>query len=185
MNIDTNTKFDPEDKVYKKYIPIDTVEYFREKCSNLNKKLKTAIKQRKFSFDDSFSIDINDLTEIKEFLSSEPEFNLNDAFNHRRASFFLVSCFFAKDPEVIEFLLNQEIDINLVDLYGYNCLMSLIMNENMQEKDKLSLASTMIDKGIYINWRNFESAHALTMCLETMQVDLAELLIDKGAVVYV
>lgn len=49
---------------------------------------------------------------------------------------------------------------------------------------KLKAVQLLIDHGIDINWVNSHCETALTMALNQIEIEVAELLIDNGGVVY-
>lgn len=62
--------------------------------------------------------------------------------------------------------------------------MSVILNENMYDETKLDVIKMLIDKGCDINWLNFQRETALIIALERVEIDIANLLLDNGAVIY-
>ena len=62
--------------------------------------------------------------------------------------------------------------------------MSIILNENMYDETKLDVIQMLIDKGCDVNWLNFQRETALIIALERVEIDIANLLLDNGAVVY-
>ena len=42
----------------------------------------------------------------------------------------------------------------------------------------------MINKGVDVNWLNIQGETALTLSLERIELDIANLLLDNGAVLY-
>ncbi len=62
--------------------------------------------------------------------------------------------------------------------------MSVILNENMEDDTKLQTIQMLIDKGVDVNWLNIQGETALTLALERIELDIANLLLDNGAVLY-
>ena len=62
--------------------------------------------------------------------------------------------------------------------------MSVILNENMEDDTKLQTIQMLIDKGVDANWLNIQGETALTLALERIELDIANLLLDNGAVLY-
>ena len=62
--------------------------------------------------------------------------------------------------------------------------MSVILNENMEDDIKLQTIQMLIDKGVDVNWLNIQGETALTLSLERIELDIANLLLDNGAVLY-
>ena len=60
--------------------------------------------------------------------------------------------------------------------------MSVILNENMEDDTKLQTIQMLINKGIDVNWLNIQGETALA--LERIELDIANLLLDNGAVLY-
>lgn len=180
----TSKRFNPENKSYSMTIPADELAAFEEKCNLVKEKIIKAQQAKPPVFEpgDS-SLDIDDFEQIKSLIENEPNFKINMSLNRRRASLFLVCCYFCSKPDIIEYVLNCGSEINRVDLYGYNALMTLTLNEVMSETDKLPLVKLFIEKGIDIDWNNYEGDTPLTLALETMQLDIAGILIDAGALI--
>ena len=62
--------------------------------------------------------------------------------------------------------------------------MSVILNENMEDDTKLQTIQMLIDKGVDVNWLNIQGETALTLALKRIELDIANLLLDSGAVLY-
>ena len=62
--------------------------------------------------------------------------------------------------------------------------MSIILNENMEDDTKLQTIQMLINKGVDVNWLNIQGETALTLALERIELDIANLLLDNGAVLY-
>ncbi len=62
--------------------------------------------------------------------------------------------------------------------------MSVILNENMEDDTKLQTIQMLIDEGVDVNWLNIQGETALTLALERIELDIANLLLDSGAVLY-
>ena len=75
-------------------------------------------------------------------------------------------------------------EVNRTDIFGYNAIMSVILNENMEDDTKLQTIQMLIDKGVDVNWLNIQGETALTLALERIELDIANLLLDNGAVLY-
>lgn len=180
----TSKRFDPENKSYSMSIPVDELKEFEEKCNSIKAKIIKAQQNKPAVFEPGDSnLDIDELEQVKNLIENESNFKVNMSLNRRRASLFLVCCYFCSKPEIIEFVLNCGSEINRVDIYGYNALITLILNEVILEKDKLPLVKLFIEKGIDIDWNNYQGDTPLTMALETMQLDIADILIDAGALI--
>lgn len=62
--------------------------------------------------------------------------------------------------------------------------MSVILNEDMEDDTKLQTIQMLIDKGVDVNWLNIQGKTALTLALKRIELDIANLLLDSGAVLY-
>lgn len=71
--------------------------------------------------------------------------------------------------------------MNRTDLLNENALMLLIRNENMPLSAKLNIMEFLINQGIDINWVNHYGETALCIALYEHQTEIAELLINHGA----
>ena len=49
---------------------------------------------------------------------------------------------------------------------------------------KLDVIQMLIDKGCDVNWLNYQRETALLIALERIEIDIANLLLDNGAVIY-
>ena len=88
------------------------------------------------------------------------------------------------EKEPLEFLIAEGSEVNRTDIFGYNAIMSVILNENMEDDTKLQTIQMLIDKGVDVNWLNIQGETALTLALERIELDIANLLLDNGAVLY-
>ena len=86
--------------------------------------------------------------------------------------------------EGIEYLINKGAEINRNDLMGENALMYVIQNPNMPTEEKLKAVQLLIDHGIDVNWLNSRFETPLMMALNQIEIEVAELLIDNGGIVY-
>ena len=60
----------------------------------------------------------------------------------------------------------------------------VILNENMTDDLKLNVIQMLIDKGCDVNWLNYQRETALLIALERIEIDIANLLLDNGSVIY-
>ena len=88
------------------------------------------------------------------------------------------------EKEPLDFLIAEGSEVNRTDIFGYNAIMSVILNENMEDDTKLQTIQMLINKGIDVNWLNIQGETALTLALERRELDIANLLLDNGAVLY-
>ena len=68
------------------------------------------------------------------------------------------------------------------ELLGYNAVMLVISNENMDIDTKLEVIQMMIDRGIDINWVNCYAETALNIALSRIEPRIAKPLMDNGCV---
>lgn len=54
----------------------------------------------------------------------------------------------------------------------------------MSNEQKVDVIQMLIDKGCDVNWLNYQRETALLIALERIEIDIANLLLDNGAVVY-
>ena len=95
-----------------------------------------------------------------------------------------MACYFCSDKEPLEYLLAQGSEINRTDIFGFNAIMSVIFNENMDDETKSIVLQILIDKGCDVNWINCQGKTALMLALERIEPDIANLLLNNGAVIY-
>ena len=69
-------------------------------------------------------------------------------------------------------------------IFGYNAIMSVVLNKNMDDETKSIVLQMLIDKGCDVNWINCQGKTALMLALERIEPDIANLLLDNGAVLY-
>lgn len=175
--------YNPENECYSRFIPIDQAAEMQEKIKKLEERLQNMQVNLIDQAECTDELDIDDVNLLKKLLKTE-NFNINIPINHRRASLFLVACYFCSDKEPLEYLLAQGCEINRTDIFGYNAIMSVILNENMDDKTKLTVLQMLIDKGCDVNWINCQGKTALMLALERIEPDIAILLLDNGAVLY-
>ena len=171
--------YNPEDKTYSKFITIEEMAEVQEKIKQIEERLKNP----PYNFESEGNIDINSVSELKKLIRTN-NFNLNSSINRRRASLFLVACYFCMEKEPLDFLIAEGSEVNRTDIFGYNAIMSVILNENMEDDIKLQTIQMLINKGVDVNWLNIQGETALTLALERIELDIANLLLDNGAVLY-
>ena len=88
------------------------------------------------------------------------------------------------EKEPLDFLIAEGSEVNRTDIFGYNAIMSVILNENMEDDTKLQTIQMLINKGVDVNWLNIQGETALTLALERIELDIANLLLDNGSVLY-
>ena len=124
----------------------------------------------------------SDINTIKCIVDNHPEFNLETPINPARESIFLVCCEDGTDIEGIKYLIEKGVEINRTNFAGYNALMLIIRNENMELKDKLELIKILIEKKIDINWTDIYGETPLCVAISRAEKEIAELLIENGGV---
>ncbi len=181
-------KYNPEHNEYTHYVPLEDAIKLQKKLEKLKERLKETPVQRPFHREldepDAIYLDINDADCVKAFLEQEDGFKMDDSVNNRHASFLLLVCYFAHNNGAIKYLEEAGSSINRVDMFGYNAIMSVILNDNMEADTKLETITYLIEKGCDVNWMNCQSETALSIALGRLEVDIANLLLDKGAVIY-
>ena len=70
----------------------------------------------------------------------------------------------------------------LFGILGYNAVMLVIRNGNMDIDTKLEVIQMLIDRGIDINWVNCHAETALNIALSRIEPRIAKLLMDNGCV---
>lgn len=175
--------YNSENECYSRFIPIDQAAEIQEKIKKLETRLQNMPVDPIDQTECTDELDIDDVNALKELLKTE-NFNINMPINHRRASLFLVTCYFCSDKEPVEFLIGQGSEINRTDIFGYNAIMSVILNENMDNETKLAVLQMLIDKSCDVNWINCQGKTALMLALERIEPDIANLLLDNSAVLY-
>ena len=152
--------YNPEDKTYSKFITIEEMAEVQEKIKQIEERLKNTPVNPPYNFESEGNIDINSVSELKKLIRTD-NFNLNSSINRRRASLFLVACYFCMEKEPLDFLIAEGSEVNRTDIFGYNAIMS-----------------------VDVNWLNIQGETALTLALERIELDIANLLLDNGAVLY-
>lgn len=175
--------YNSKNECYSRFIPIDQAAEMQEKIKKLEERLQNMPVNPIDQAECTDELDIDDVNSIKELLKSE-NFNINMPINRCHASLFLVACYFFSDKEPLEFLIEQGSEINRTDIFGFNAIMSVILNENMDNETKLTVLQMLIDKGCDVNWINSQGKTALVLALERIEPDIANLLLDNGAMIY-
>jgi ankyrin repeat protein len=95
---------------------------------------------------------------------------------------FLIACEDGTNADVIRFLLDNHAEINRCNILGYNAVMLVIRNEDMDIDTKLEVIQMLIDRGIDINWVNCYAETALNIAISRIEPRIAKLLMDNGCV---
>lgn len=175
--------YNSENECYSRFITIDQAAEMQEKIKKLEERLQNMPVNPIDQAECTDELDIDDVNSLKKLLKTE-NFNINMPINRRRASLFLVACYFCSDKEPLEYLLAQGSEINRTDIFGFNAIMSVLLNENMDDETKSIVLQILIDKGCDVNWINCQGKTALMLALERIEPDIANLLLDNGAVLY-
>ena len=175
--------FNPENQTYSKLIHIDEFPEMQKKMEQIAERVKNAPVFPVANYESEAELCIDCVDEIQKMIETE-NFQINTPINRRRATLFLVACYFCSTIEPIKYLLEQGSEINRTDIFGYNAIMSVILNENMTDEQKLDVIQLLIDNGCDVNWLNYQRETALLIALERIEIDIVNLLLDNGAVIY-
>lgn len=180
------TRYNPEHSEYVQYIPIEKYEKVKEDFMKLKERLEHTPVKIPFAMlnEPDDILDINSLDNVKQLFENGDSINLDAPVNNRYASFLLVAAYFCKNIDVIKYLVERGSSIHRVDIFGYNAIMSVILNENMELETKLEVISYLIDKGCNVNWQTCLGETALTLAASRMEIEIANFLLDRGAILY-
>lgn len=178
--------FNPENQTYSKLIHIDEFPEMQKKMKQISSRVEYK------PFDEipdknqleDYHVTIDDANSLEKMFTDNPSFRLESPMDIMRRTILLISCGMSEDTEGIEYLINKGAEINRNDLFGENALMYVIQNQNMPTEEKLKAVQLLIDHGIDVNWANSHCETALMMALNQIEIEVAELLIDNGGVVY-
>ena len=178
--------YNKENNSYTRYIHTSEIEAALEKM----KKISSRVQYK--SFDDipdgnqveDYHLVIDDAKSLEKMFADNPDFKLESPMDTMRRTIFLVACGMSEDTEGIEYLINKGAEINRNDVLGENALMYVIQNPNMPTEEKLKAVQLLIDHGIDVNWINTRFETPLMMALNQIEIEVADLLIDNGGVVY-
>ena len=178
--------YDKQNNTYTRYIHISKIEAALEKM----KKISSRVQYK--SIDDipegnqikDYHITIDDAKSLEKLFADNPAFKLEAPMDTMRRTILLVACGMSEDTEGIEYLINKGAEINRNDVLGENALMYVIQNPNMPTEEKLKAVQLLIDHGIDVNWINTRFETPLMMALNQIEIEVADLLIDNGGIVY-
>ena len=178
--------YNQETNTYSRYIHKSEIEATLEKMKAISSRVQYK------SIDDlpegkqleDFHLIIDDATSLEKLFSEIPSFKLEQPVDGLRRTLFLVACGMSEDTEGIEYLINKGAEVNRNDLLGENAIMYVIQNPNMTTDMKLKTIKLLIDKGVDINWINTRFETPLMMALNQIEIEIAEFLIDNGAIVF-
>lgn len=175
--------YNTENNTYSKLIHISQFQEIQKKMEQISERICNTPVFLINNYESEEELCIDCIDELEKIIKSET-FNINSPINRRRANLFLVACYFCSTIEPLEYLLEQGSEINRTDMFGYNALMYVVSNENMDNETKLKTIQMLIDKGCDINWLTCQQETALTMALSRVDIDVANLLLDNGAMLF-
>lgn len=172
---------------YSRYIHKSEIEATLEKMKAISSRVKYK------SIDDlpegnqlkDFHLVIDEANSLEKLFAEIPSFKLEQPVDEMRRTLFLVACGMSEDTEGIEYLINKGAEINRNDLLGDNALMYVIQNPNMTIDMKMKTIKLLIDKGVDVNWINTRFETPLAMAINQIEIEIAEVLIDNGAIVFI
>ena len=127
-------------------------------------------------WDDSYCIDY-----FMEINNISPSMS----YNRFGECVFLTACFFSSKKEIIKWLVEfKGAEVNKTNILGKNALIHLITNESMSLEDKLDTIQYLIDFGADVNQMNINNKTALSTAMEMMESEIANLLLDNGALLF-
>ena len=178
--------YNKQTNTYSRYIHKSEIEATLEKMKAISSRVQYK------SIDDlpegkqleDFHLIIDDATSLEKLFSEIPSFKLEQPVDGLRRTLFLVACGMSEDTEGIEYLINKGAEVNRNDLLGENAIMYVIQNPNMTTDMKIKTIKLLIDKGVDINWINTRFETPLMMALNQIEIEIAEFLIDNGAIVF-
>ena len=174
--------YNTENQTYSKLIHISQFQEIQKKMEQISERLKTAPSFPPNHFESISEICLDNIDELKKLLKRN--ITVHTSLNHHLSSLFLLACYFCSEKAPLEFLLEQGSEINRVNRFGYNAIMSVIFNESMPDETKLDVIKMLIDKGCDVNWINFNQETPLSIALNQVELDIANLLLDNGAIVF-
>jgi ankyrin repeat protein len=178
--------YDKQNNTYTSYIHISEIEAALEKM----KKISSRVQYK--SIDDipdenqveDYHLTIDDAKSLEKMFADNPDFKLESPMDTMRRTILLIACGMSEDTEGIEYLINKGAEINRNDVLGENALMYVIQNPNMPTEEKLKAVQLLIDHGIDVNWINTRFETPLMMALNQIEIEVADLLIENGGIVY-
>jgi hypothetical protein len=87
-----------------------------------------------------------------------------------------------RDPEVVDWLIRQKIDLNAVDKYNYTALKWAVTSDQIQPKQQLDIVKLLVEAGADLNIRDKTGKTALMEADEQEKEEVANLLRSAGAV---
>ena len=178
--------YNKDNNTYSRYFHVSEIEAALEKMKQINSRVEyrpfDEIPNRNQIED--YHVTIDDAKSLEKMFADNPAFKLEHPMDIMRRTILLVACGMSEDTEGIEYLINKGAEINRNDLMGENALMYVIQNPNMPTEEKLKAVQLLIDHGIDVNWLNSRFETPLMMALNQIEIEVAELLIDNGGIVY-
>lgn len=181
------TIYNPETNEYGRYVPLDKLDELQADLTKLKERLKQTPVKEPFTIPNELDdvVEINKVDDVKRLLDANSELNIDAPVNRRYASFLLVVAYFGNNLDVIKYLVEEKsASVHRVDAFGYNAIMSIILNDNMATETKIEAIEYFISKGCDVNWLNSVRETALLLALYRMDIEIANFLLDKGAVIF-
>lgn len=100
--------FNPENQTYSKLIHIDEFPEMQKKMEQIAERVKNAPVFPANSYETDAEICIDNIDDLKKLLEDK-NFKINSSINRRRATLFLVACYFCSEKELWSFCLNKEV----------------------------------------------------------------------------
>lgn len=178
--------YNKENNTYSRYFHVSEIEAALEKMKAISscKEYKPFDEIPDRNQLEDYHVTIDDANSLERMFADNPSFKLESPMDVMRRTILLISCGMSEDTEGIEYLINKGAEVNRNDLFGENALMYVVQNQNMPTEEKLKAVQLLIDHGIDVNWANSHCETALMMALNQIEIEVAELLIDNGRVVY-
>ena len=171
-----------ETDTFNRYIPLSEAAAVFQLLNELQDQIKKKPLSELPYYEMEGDICIDDVDTIKAYMEEHPDFFIDAPLFINRTTLLLIACEDGTNADVIEFLLNNNAEINRCNILGYNAVMLVIRNENMDIDTKLEVIQMLIDRGIDINWVNCYAETALNIALSRIEPRIAKLLMDNGCV---
>ena len=171
-----------ETDTFNRYIPLSEAAAVFQLLNELHDQIKKKPLSELPYYELEDEVCIDDVDTIKAYMEEHPDFFIDAPLFINRTTLFLIACEDGMNADVIEFLLNNNAEINRCNILGYNAVMLVIRNENMDIDTKLDVIQMLIDRGIDINWVNCYAETALNIALSRIEPRIAKLLMDNGCV---
>ena len=171
-----------ETDTFNRYIPLSEAAAVFQLLNELHDQIKKKPLSELSYYELEDEVCIADVDTIKSYIKAHPDFFIDAPLFINRSTLFLIACEDGSNADVIKFLLDNHAEINRCNILGYNAVMLVIRNENMDIDTKLEVIQMLIDRGIDINWVNCYAETALNIALSRIEARIAKLLMDNGCV---